>query len=82
MVILGIDPGIANTGFGVVRRGEGRVVALDGGVIQTAGTQTPEQRLAILHEQVGALLDRHTPDAVALEALYFGQNARDRKSVV
>ena len=81
VVILGIDPGIANTGYGVVRRGGGRVVALDGGVIETASTQAAEQRLAILHERVGALLDRHAPDAVALEALYFGQNARSAFAV-
>ena len=81
MVILGIDPGIANTGYGVVRRGGGRVVALDGGVIRTASTAAPEQRLAVLHERVGDLLDLHRPDAVALEALYFGQNARSAFAV-
>jgi crossover junction endodeoxyribonuclease RuvC len=81
VVILGIDPGIANTGYGVVRRGGGRVVALDGGVITTASTAAPERRLAILHERVGALLDQHRPDAVALEALYFGQNARSAFAV-
>ena len=81
MVILGIDPGIANTGFGVVRRGGGRVVALDGGVIETASTQSPERRLAVLHERVGALIDQHGPDAVALESLYFGQNARSAFAV-
>jgi crossover junction endodeoxyribonuclease RuvC len=81
VVILGIDPGIANTGFGVVRRTGGRVVALDGGVIETSSTEAAEQRLAILHEQVGALLDRHAPDAIALEALYFGQNARSAFAV-
>ena len=81
MVILGIDPGIANTGFGVVRRERGRVVALDGGVIHTLSTATPESRLAVLHERIVDLLDRHSPDAVALESLYFGQNARSAFAV-
>ena len=81
MVILGIDPGIANTGFGVIRRSGGRMVALDGGVIETASGDAPERRLSVLHEQVLGLLDRHAPDAVALEALYFGQNARSAFAV-
>ena len=81
MVILGIDPGIANTGFGVVRRRAGRIVALDGGVIETPAGAAPEQRLATLHAELTTLLDRHQPDAVALESLYFGQNAQSAFAV-
>jgi crossover junction endodeoxyribonuclease RuvC len=74
--VLGIDPGLANTGYGVVARRGGRLVALDGGVIETAAGQAPERRLAALHARVAALLAEHEPEAVALEALYFGQNVR------
>jgi crossover junction endodeoxyribonuclease RuvC len=76
MVVLGIDPGLANCGFGVVARRGRRLVAADGGVIATPATLAPERRLTQLHARVCALLDEHRPDAVALEALYFGQNAR------
>ena len=76
MVVLGIDPGLANTGFGVVERRSGRLAALDDGVIETRPEQAPERRLAALQLRVGELLRRHEPDAVALEALYFGQNVR------
>jgi crossover junction endodeoxyribonuclease RuvC len=76
VVVLGIDPGLANCGFGVVRRGGGRLVALDGGVLTTRADAAPEERLALLHAGVDELLARHEPDAVALEALYFGQNVR------
>src|SRR5882724_5837133 len=76
MVVLGIDPGLANCGFGVVVRRGHRLVATDGGVIATAAGLAPERRLATLHERLGDLLDEHRPDAVALEALYFGQNVR------
>ena len=59
MVVLGIDPGLANLGYGVVRRGGGRLVALDGGVIRTNAGVAPERRLHDLHERVAALLESH-----------------------
>ena len=74
MIVVGIDPGIANTGFGDDRRRAGRLVALDGVVKRTRAERSPENRLADLFAQVEELLDRHQPDAVALEAIYFGQN--------
>ena len=76
MIVLGIDPGLANTGYGVVERRGGRLMALDGGVIQTAAGAPPEQRLAEIHAAVDALMGAHEPDALALEELYFGQNVR------
>jgi crossover junction endodeoxyribonuclease RuvC len=76
MIVLGIDPGLANTGYGVVARRDGRMVALDGGVIRTRGEAPHERRLAQIHAAVDALLLEHEPDAVALEELYFGQNVR------
>ncbi|HEX7298179.1 MAG TPA: crossover junction endodeoxyribonuclease RuvC [Solirubrobacteraceae bacterium] len=76
MVVLGVDPGLANCGFGVVVRRGHRMVAADGGVIKTAAEHPPERRLAMLHEAISGLIDEHGPDAVALEALYFGENVR------
>jgi crossover junction endodeoxyribonuclease RuvC len=74
MIVLGIDPGIANTGYGVVERRGGRLLALDGGVVETSSGLTRERRLAVIHERIEQLIDAHAPDAVALEELYFGQN--------
>src|SRR3984885_1041624 len=76
VIVLGIDPGLANTGYGVVARRDGRLLALDGGVIETRAGIAPERRLADIHAAVDALLEEHKPDAVALEELYFGQNVR------
>src|SRR5580698_7458332 len=81
MIVLGIDPGLANTGYGVVASGRssannGRLLALDGGVIQTRAGVPQERRLADIHAEVDALLVKHEPDAVAVEELYFGQNVR------
>jgi crossover junction endodeoxyribonuclease RuvC len=76
MIVLGIDPGLANTGYGVVTRRGGRLAALDGGVIETRSDSPRERRLADIHEDVDRLICTHEPDAVALEELYFGQNVR------
>jgi crossover junction endodeoxyribonuclease RuvC len=65
MIVLGIDPGLANTGYGVVRSTAGRLVALDGGVIETRAGLPVEQMLV-----------EHDPDGMALEQLYFGQNVK------
>jgi crossover junction endodeoxyribonuclease RuvC len=76
MLVLGIDPGTASTGFGVVRGAGTRLEALDAGVIQTRPGVPLERRLADIHERVGGLLDAHPADAVAVEELFFGVNVR------
>jgi crossover junction endodeoxyribonuclease RuvC len=67
---------LANTGYGVVARRGGRLLALDGGVIETRAGVAHERRLTDIHEGIDELLAEHRPDAVALEELYFGQNVR------
>jgi crossover junction endodeoxyribonuclease RuvC len=81
MIVLGIDPGLANTGYGVVARRGGRLVALDGGCVETPAALASERRLAAIHARMVELLDEHEPDAVALEELYFGANARSAFAV-
>ena len=81
MIVIGIDPGIANTGFGVVRTSGERMVALDGGVIETDEGLRIEERLARLHESLAELIRWHEPKAMALEDLFFGKNASSALSV-
>ena len=76
MVVLGIDPGTASTGYGVIGRRGGRLIALDGGVIETSSGEALERRLSEIHGRLRALIDEHHPSALAVEQLYFGQNAR------
>ncbi len=76
MIVLGIDPGLTSTGYGVVASRDAKLVALDGGVLRTAAHDPPERRLAQIHDALDALLAEHEPDAVALEELYFGANVR------
>jgi crossover junction endodeoxyribonuclease RuvC len=76
MIVLGIDPGTADTGFGVVHSAGSRLRALAHGVIQTRAGVPLELRLTDIHERVGELLEQHQPEAIAIEELYFGANAR------
>jgi crossover junction endodeoxyribonuclease RuvC len=81
MIVIGIDPGMANTGFGVVRTAGERMVALDGGVIDTDADQPIEKRLAKLHSALGELIRWHEPKAMALEDLFFNRNVASALSV-
>jgi crossover junction endodeoxyribonuclease RuvC len=76
MVVLGIDPGTASTGFGVVGCRGSRMRAIAHGVIETDAGTALEQRLADIYARVGDLLDDHNPNALAIEELYFGANVR------
>ena len=81
MRVLGIDPGTANTGYGVVSSAPGRLTALASGVIETSSRTPLERRLADIHARVAELIDEHEPDAVAVEDLFFGNNARSAFAV-
>ena len=76
VVVLGIDPGTAHTGYGVVLARGQRLAALDGGVIGTGPDEAIERRLARIHARVCDLIKQHRPVAVAVEDIFFGQNAR------
>jgi crossover junction endodeoxyribonuclease RuvC len=76
MLVLGIDPGTAATGFGLARSDGSRLRAIDQGMIATRAGVPPERRLAEIHTRVCELLDRHHPDALAVEELYFGANVQ------
>jgi crossover junction endodeoxyribonuclease RuvC len=76
MIVLGIDPGLANAGYGVVARRDRRLVALDGGVIDTPAGLPIERRLATIHARALELIDEHRCTAMAVEQLYFGQNVQ------
>lgn len=75
-VVMGIDPGFANTGFGVVTVAGGGMRALDAGVIETAAGERPEAALNRIREALAELIRWHQPGAIALERLYFGRNVR------
>jgi crossover junction endodeoxyribonuclease RuvC len=81
VIILGIDPGTAHTGYGVVLSHGTRLAALDGGVIETRAGVPLERRLADIHARVCDLIREHEPAALAVEDLYFGRNAHSAFAV-
>ena len=78
---MGIDPGAANLGFGVVRIEGNRMVALDGGVVETSPDLPIERRLQRIHDELSELIEWHEPRAMALEDLYFGKNVHSAMTV-
>ena len=71
---MGIDPGAANLGFGIVRVEGNHMVALDGGVVETSAELPIERRLERIHHALAELIAWHEPRAMAIESVYFGKN--------
>jgi crossover junction endodeoxyribonuclease RuvC len=80
-VVIGIDPGAANLGFGVVRVEGNRMAALDGGVVETAAGVPMERRLERIHAELTELVSWHEPGAMAVEDVFFGKNVQTAMSV-
>jgi len=79
--VLGIDPGTAACGFGIVHESDGRLRGICHGWWQTRSRERVELRLRTIYEKVGELISEHAPDAVALEESYVGADARIALSV-
>ena len=76
MLILGIDPGYAIIGWGLIRYERGRYIPVDFGAITTSAGTPFNRRLEMIYDDLSALLTRYTPDAVAVEKLYFQNNQK------
>jgi crossover junction endodeoxyribonuclease RuvC len=75
--VLGIDPGTAVLGYGVVESGAGRQPRLvECGTLTTQARDPLPSRLRVIHDGTGALLARHRPDAIAVESAFYGRNVR------
>ena len=77
MIVLGIDPGTANTGYGVVKGdGLGLVSLVECGVIRTRARDPLPARLHEIYEGVRELIERHRPDALSVEDVFYARNVR------
>lgn len=75
MLVLGLDPGLAITGYGLVKESpDGQPALVEYGAITTEASQPLPERLLTIDRALAALLDKHRPDAVALEELFFCRN--------
>jgi crossover junction endodeoxyribonuclease RuvC len=80
-VILGLDPGTASTGFGVISVVSNRLHALDYGVMATPAGMPLEKRLELIFSDMTELLATHQPSATAVESLFFNANVRTALAV-
>jgi len=81
VLVLGIDPGTAITGYGLVRETEEGLVLVDCGVITTTPDQPLPARLQVVYHGLSEIAREHRPDAAAVEELFFSRNARTALSV-
>lgn len=77
VIVLGVDPGAATTGYGVVARASGGAVSLrECGVVRTDPREPLPDRLRCIYEGVTEVLERHAPAAVAIEGVFYARNVR------
>lgn len=81
VIILGIDPGTAICGFGVVSLEAGRLQLVDAGVVRTPADMDDAQRLRELHGAIRSLLEQHRPERVGVERLFFQRNVQTAMAV-
>lgn len=80
MIILGIDPGTSDTGYGLIRvtgrNGTTNLNAIKWGIIKTSKERSPQKRLQTIHEQMNLLIYKYKPDVLAIEKIFFASNAK------
>ena len=81
MIVLGIDPGTARLGYGVVERQGSILTMRDYGCLETVNDRPLEQRLLLIHEGLTELIESHRPAAVGVERLFFNKNTRTAMAV-
>jgi len=81
MIVLGIDPGTAITGYGLVHEEDGQAVALAYGAITTPSELPLPDRLMLIQRDLAAVIERHRPDQAAVEQLFFNKNVRTALAV-
>ena len=81
MIILGIDPGTATTGYGIVEKQGNKITPVAFGAILTAKEMELSDRLLIIYTQINRLLDTHEPEVMVTEKLFFSNNVTTAMAV-
>lgn len=76
MIVLGIDPGLAHTGWGIIETRKGICRCHAYGCIKTQKQVDLAWRLKTIHDEINAVIDKYGPTEVAIEAVYFGANSK------
>jgi len=81
LVIMGIDPGTASTGYGIIEQTGSGLKRLDHGCVRTNSSSSPQERLLDIFFSLGKIMDAHHPDSVSVELLFFNRNVTTAISV-
>jgi len=76
LIILGIDPGIATMGYGILNSEKGKIEAVDYGVVITPKEENTPVRLAMLEKGLNSIIEKYKPDEIAIEELFFNKNVK------
>jgi len=76
MIVIGIDPGIAILGYGVIEYVSNKFKVIDYNAVITTKENTMPERINILYDSLWDIFEKYKPDAVAFEELFFNQNAK------
>jgi len=76
MIIIGIDPGTATTGFGIIRKTGKEIEVIDYGCIETCSSLRAEKRLHIINQELNKIIKKHHPEVLAIENVYFFKNLK------
>lgn len=81
MIVIGIDPGLATVGFGVIRTEKNTITPVSYGCIRTSAEKQSPERLLDIYTEVTALFEKYSPEAVAVEKLFFNKNVTNAMGV-
>ncbi len=76
MIILGVDPGLQNTGFAVLEADKNSLAIVQFGLIKTSSSQAFDQRLKTIYDQLSHIIDQYQFDTVALEEIFYSRNVK------
>ena len=80
-IILGIDPGTATTGYGVIRAGAVSCELVGYGTVRTPSDRSRAERLCMIHQGLEQVIQRYTPDVMAVEQVFFSRNVKTAMAV-
>jgi crossover junction endodeoxyribonuclease RuvC len=81
MIVIGVDPGLARLGYGVIEVSGGDIQPVYYGIIETSGKDRASERLLKIYTEIGTLFDKYTPNHISLEKLFFSKNISSAMSV-
>lgn len=79
--VIGIDPGLASTGYGIIHSHSNKLVYIAHGVIETSSKLIHQERLLIIFNEINAVLDQYSPKEAGMETLYFAKNVSSAMGV-